>query len=87
MMRPLPVLSSCARLTLLPGEFSARSTLGIESPALTMMAAVDEKYLGLRVGCVLWNDEVIEGVAVVVMSLGADGELGIFEAFEAVEDI
>lgn len=51
------------------------------------MAAVDEKYLGLRVGCVLWNDEVIEGVAVVVMSLGADGELGIFEAFEAVEDI
>ena len=44
MMRPLP-LSSVERLTLSPGEPSTRSTLGILSPTLTMVAAVVWKGL------------------------------------------
>lgn len=35
MMTPLPEASSLERLTLLPGESSKRSTLGMESPCLT----------------------------------------------------
>ncbi len=42
MMRPLPFPISLARLTKLPGEFSTSSTVGMESPAETMIAAVDE---------------------------------------------
>lgn len=39
-MRPLPEASSLCRLTLSPGEPSTRSTFGMESPTLTMLAAV-----------------------------------------------
>jgi len=45
MMTPLPELSSLERLTLLPGESSKRSMLGMESPSLTMIAGVDENDL------------------------------------------
>ena len=38
MMRPGPLASSVARFTLLPGFPSTSSTLGIESPTLTMIA-------------------------------------------------
>lgn len=50
MMRPSAPVNSLARLTLFPGEFSTRSTEGIESPALTMAAAVDDKDLALADG-------------------------------------
>ena len=38
MIKPLPFASSLERSTLFPGELSCSSTLGIESPALTMFA-------------------------------------------------
>lgn len=38
MMSPLPDASSFWRSTLLSGAFSVRGTLGMESPALTMVA-------------------------------------------------
>ena len=40
MMIPEPEASSVARLTLFPGLPSTSSTLGIESPTLTMIAIV-----------------------------------------------
>ena len=40
MMRPLPEASSLDRLTLSLGEPSTRSTLGRESPTLTMLTGV-----------------------------------------------
>jgi hypothetical protein len=49
MTTPLPEASSCARLTLLPGESSKRSVLGIESPCLTwtrVSAGQQEDVLG-----------------------------------------
>ena len=49
-MRPLLPASSLARLTVLPGESSTSSTVGIESPALTMIAGVDENSLAVVIG-------------------------------------
>lgn len=40
MIRPLLSANSVARLTLLPGAPSSSSTLGMESPGLTMVAMV-----------------------------------------------
>ena len=40
MIRPLPSANSVARLTLLPGLPSSSSTVGMESPGLTMIAVV-----------------------------------------------
>ena len=49
MMRPLLPASSLARLTLLPGDSSIRSTVGMGSPGLTMIAGVEENSLALVV--------------------------------------
>ena len=72
MMRPLPEASSLDRLTLSPGEPSTRSTFGMESPALTMLAGVEWKArIDLDVG---WRS--LRAMEVRVVSMGRYLECG-----------
>lgn len=48
MIKPLPEDSSFARLTLVPGVVSMRSTEGIASPVLTILAAVVVNVRGIK---------------------------------------